>query len=329
MIHLRIKNDKMDTLMDTFPENFVIPENEEEKSEKVRYIRKNTNFGVMEILAINEQRIANSNKVFKTFVISLEHILENTINRAREIADDYLHNIVKIHGNQKSILERCVFGTEGQDSYNDFVEAVKNKIKNNPDEFSEDICALVKETRLIDHHIGGYNLFHNLSPKPNITENHNIKKFLLGLSHLFFDSLSKNNVVLSLHNIDENFKCSFEYETFNVAMHCFIENLVKYSKPYATVAARTDNDSGELIFCMESIRIEKNEINEIFKRGVSGSNVPDDLRGKGIGMYQIKKAIDRSGIKLEIEPDHSKMSNLNGVKYTKNSFIFSFPKYSI
>lgn len=329
MIHLRVKNNKMDLLMNSFPENFVAPEKEEEKDEKMRYIRKNTNFGIMEVLAINEQRIAKSNKVFKAFVTSLESILENTINRAREIADDYLHNIVKIHGNQKSILERCIFGTEGQDSYNDFVEAVKNKIKNTPDEFSEDICALVKETRLIDYHIGGYNLFHNLSPKPNITENHNLKKFLLGLSHLFFDSLGRNNIILRLHDINEHFKCSFEYETFNVAMHCFIENLVKYSKPYTTVVARTDDINGKLIFNMESIRLEKNEIGEIFKRGISGSNVPDDLRGKGIGMYQLKKAIDRSGIKLDVESDHSSMSNINGVSYTQNKFIFSFPRYSI
>jgi|SRR3989344_3138836 len=328
MIHLRIENEKREVLMDSFPEDFIIPKKEEERNEKMRYVRKNTNFGVLEVLAINEQRIANSNKVFKMFVISLENILENTMNRAKEFADDYLHNIVKIHGNQKSILERCIFGIEGQDSYNDFVEAVKDKMKKNPDEFSEDICALVKETRLIDYHVGGYNLFHNLSPKSNITENHNLKKFLLGLSHLFFDSFRKNNVVLSLYNIDKDFKCSFEYETFNVAMHCFIENLVKYSKPYTTVMAYTDN-TGKLIFKMESIRLEKNEIEEIFKRGVSGSNVPDDLRGKGIGMYQLKKAIDRSGIKLDIETDYSNMSYVDEIKYTSNNFIFSFPKYLI
>lgn len=329
MIYFRVKNERSDVLMDSFPQDFIVPEKEEIKSEKTRYIRKDANFGVLEVLVIDEQRIANSNKVFKIFLVSLEKILENTVNRAREIADDYLHNIVKIHGNQKNILERCIYGSEGQDNYNDFVESVKNKIMSNPDEFSEDICALVKETRLVDYHIGGYNLFHNLSPEPSITENHNLRKFLLGLSHLFFNELKKNNVVLSLHNINKDFQCSFEYETFNVAMHCFIENLVKYSKPYTTVAVYTDDTNGKLIFKMESIRLERNERNEIFKRGVYGSNVPDDLRGKGIGMYQLKKAIDRSGIKLDIEPDYSKMSDLNGVKYTTNNFIFSFPRYSI
>lgn len=329
MIHLRIINNRMDILMDSFPKDFVTPQKEEEKSDKMRYLRKGTNFGVLEILVINEQRVANSNRVFKNFSICLETILENTINRAREIADDYLHNMVKIHGNQKNILERCVSGAEGQDSYNDFVEAVKNKIQDVPDEFAEDICALIKETRLTDYHIGAYNLFHNLSPKPSVTENHNLRKFLLGLSHLFFDLLGKNNIVLSLHNVNKDFKCSFEYETFNVAMHCFIENLVKYSKPYTTVSAHTDDDTGKLIFNMESIRIEKNEINEIFKRGVSGTNVPDNLRGKGIGMYQLKKAIDRSGIKLNIEPDYSSMSYMGETRYTLNSFIFSFQRYSI
>ena len=111
-------------------------------------------------------------------------------------------------------------------------------------------------------------------------------------------------------------------------MHCFIENLVKYSKPYTTVAVFTDDKSGKLIFDMESIRIEKQEVNDILKRGVSGSNVPDYLQGDGIGMYQLKKAIDRSDIKLSINSDYSKASKINDINYIQNTFIFSFPKYS-
>jgi hypothetical protein len=331
MIYLRAVNDKLNTLINYFPEDFQTPEESEYRSKdnNVGYIRKETSFGVLEVLAINEPIISNRNKIFKSFVLSVESVLENTVNQGKAIADDYLHNIVKIHGNQKSILERCVLGAEGQDSYNEFVESVKEKIETNLEESVEDICALVKEVRLIDYHIGSYNLFHNLSLSPNITENHNLRKFLLGLSHLFFDSFKKNNIVLNLHKINNDFKCSFEYETFNVAMHSFIENLTKYVKPYTTVDVYTDDTNGYLIFDMDSIRIEKKEIENIFKRGISGSNVPDSLKGDGIGMYQLKKAIDRSGITLNINPDYSNASIVGGINYTKNSFVFIFPKYSL
>lgn len=331
MIYLRAVDDKLNILINSFPEYFVIPKEYECKNvdNNSRYIRKETSFGVLEVATVNEPIISNRNKIFRSFVSSIEVILEDTINKGKEIADDYLHNIVQIHGNQKNILERCIFGAEGQDSYNDFVDSVKDKIENHLDESVADICALVKEVRLIDYHIGSYNLFHNLSLSPNITENHNLRKFLLGLSHLFFDSLKKNNIVLNLHQININFKCSFEYETFNVAMHSFIENLTKYVKPYTTVDVYTDDTNGYLIFDMHSIRIEKKEIENICKRGVSGLNVPESLKGAGIGMYQLKKAIDRSRITLNINPDYSNTSIVGGINYTKNSFVFIFPEYSL
>lgn len=331
MTYLRVTNDNLCVLIDSFPPDFIKPKESEYRSsdKNTFYIRKNTDFGTLEVLVKDDLIITNRNKIFKLFVNSLECAFREMVNKAKEIADDYLHNIVKIHGNQKNILERCISGVEGQGGYSDFVSSVKNKIESNVDEIAEDVCDLVKEVRLIDYHIGSYNLFHNLSLKPNITDNHHLKKFLLGLSHLFFSSLRKNNIILSLHKVNSDFRCSFEYETFNVAMHCFIENMVKYVKPYTTVDVYTDDVNGFLIFYMDSIRIEKKEIDDIFQRGFSGSNVPVNLRGDGIGMYQLKKALDRSSIKMEINPNYSSSSVSGEINYNQNIFTFIFPKYSV
>ncbi len=293
MIHLRVADSDGKAFINSFPADFVTPKQGKEEKDKSRYIRKDLEFGTLEILTIGEERIAYSNRVFNPFVSAIETVvtqsMSNSSQKAKEMSDDYLHNIVKIHGNQKSIVERCVHGAEGQASYNDFVATVKRDIEKKPDEFAEDICALSKEVRLVDYHIGGYKLLQDSFSRINITDNHNLRKFLLGLSHLFFESFTKNSVVLSLHDIDENFLCSFEYETFNIAMHSFLENTVKYSKPYSRVNVYTHTESGDLIFEMESVRIEKDETEKIFERGVFGRNVPDDLRGSGIGMYGLKK----------------------------------------
>ncbi|MEK7568672.1 MAG: ATP-binding protein [Patescibacteria group bacterium] len=332
MICLKVTVPTSGVVVNSFPDDFTVPKQESQKNKKSRYFRKNTSFGILEFLLIEEERVANSNKVFNAFVVAIETALEKSIShnleKAREMADDYLHNIIKIHGNQKSIVERCVFGAEGQESYTDFVSVVKENVQRNPDMFAEDICALSKEIRLVDYHIGGYNLLRDASSRVTITDNHNLKKFLLGLSHLFFEFFRKNNVVVSLHDISESFLCSFEYETFNIAMHSFLENTVKYSKPYSRIIVYTRTESGELIFQMESVRIEKDEIIKIFERGVFGRCVPEDLRGSGIGMYQLKKALDRSRISVTVSPDHSQSSEVNGVRYTKNTFSFRFPKYS-
>ena len=131
--------------------------------------------------------------------------------------------------------------------------------------------------------------------------------------------------MFSLHDIDETFTCSFEYETFSMAMHCFIENATKYVKPYSKVVAYTDCEERKLIFEMESIRIEKEEVDRLYERGSFGMNVPEDLRGSGIGMYQIKKALARSKIKDSIVSKLNEQSELQGVRYTKNSFTFELP----
>ena len=332
MIYLRVTDQNNEVAVNSFPDKFIVPRQESERTPKSRYLRKNVTFGTLELLLNEEERIANSNKVFNAFVATIETALESSIShnleKAREMADDYLHNIIKIHGNQKSIVERCVFGAEGQESYDDFVSVVKENVQRAPGVFAEDICALSKEVRLVDYHIGGYNLLRDISSRITITNNHNLKKFLLGLSHLFFESFRKNNVVVSLHDVNEDFLCSFEYETFNIAMHSFLENTVKYSKPYSRVIVYTRAESSELIFQMESVRIEKDEITKIFDRGISGRCVPADLRGSGIGMYQLKKALDRSGISITVSPDLSQSSEVNGVRYTKNTFSFRFPRYS-
>ncbi|OGM93119.1 hypothetical protein A2372_01770 [Candidatus Wolfebacteria bacterium RIFOXYB1_FULL_54_12] len=333
MIYLRITNKNNDILVNTFPADFITPDQENENRNKTRYNRRNVEFGTLEVLIADEERITNSNKVFNTFISVIEIVLKDfvaqTSHKVKEMTDDYLHNIIKIHGNQKSIVERCILGAEGRENYGEFIQSVKKNIQENPDDFAEDICALSKEIRLVDYHIGGYNLLRDTTSILAITDNHNLRNFLLGLSHLFFDLLKKKGVTFSLYNVGENFQCSFEYETFNIAMHSFLENIVKYSKPYSKVAVYTRNETGELIFEMESIRIEKDEVNKIFDRGFSGRCVPEDLRGSGIGMYQLKKALDRSGISAQVFPDLSQNSEADGIKYAKNTFTFHFPKYSI
>ena len=242
------------------------------------------------------------------------------------MSENYLHNLVKIHGNEKSIVERCVVDAEGAENYQDFVARVKSCLVSRPDDYAEDICALSKEIRLVDQHIGGYRLLHDKSSVPSITDNHDLKGFLLGISHLFFDDFTKKNIILSLHKLEEDFLCSIEYETFNVAIHCFLENAVKYTMPYSKIVVTTDKQMHTLVFDMDSIRIEREEIASILERGVYGRNVPSDLRGQGIGMFLINQALRRSGVTFSMFPDLSRIRESDGIKYSHNTFTMQFPR---
>ena len=326
MIYLKIKDLADKILLNSFPPDFNL-NNFKEK----RFFSSSTDTGIVEGVIIDEPRISRSNKVFSSFTSLLVSIINSSmlknIEKAKGISDDYLHNIIKIHGDQKSIIERCIASSEGQENYADFVEEVRKNIQRNPQIFAQDICALSREIRLVDHQIGGYNLIHDLSSRISITDNHNLKKFILGLLHIFYDTFNKSGVKISMYDVDENFTCSFEYETFNIAMQNFIENALKYAMPDSKIVVKTTT-KGELVFTMDSIRIDKDEVERIFERGVYGRCVPQDLKGQGIGMYQLKKALDRSGVFINIIPDLSESSELAGIRYTKNTFVFKFPKYS-
>ncbi len=320
MILIEAKNQRGESIVNTFPDT--------EIPNSARCVQRATQFGEVKICIDGESRIVNSNKVFNSYTSALIEALELTFNviekNARIIADDYLHNITKIHGNQKSIIERLTMFAEEGDTYSDFRNRVKDTVKESLDDTAEDICALAKEVRLIDYHIGGYKLLTNIS-EPLVTHNHNLKKFLLGLTHLFFESFNTNNILVSLHDVQSDFRCSFEYETFNIALHSFVENITKYAKPYSKVTAYTDFSSMTLTFEMESIRIDKDEKIKIFERGFSGRCVPKDMRGSGIGMYLMKKSLERSNIEISVVTDYGQSTELNGVRYDKNKFIFYFP----
>jgi signal transduction histidine kinase len=332
MIAIKILNSNSLPVFNTFPEDF---DYELLKIKDNRYFVKEYDYGSLEVFVSsdknnNDQRLVHSNKNFNSLIRFIEGIspllIKNIKDNTEEILDEYLHNIIKIHGNQKVIVERFTYFEKPTESYSDFVEAVENKIREKPEEFSRDICELSKEIRFMDYHIGGYRLLNNKNLEKDITRQ-NLKRFLLGLSHQFFKDLSINDINLDLRDINENIFCYFEYETFNIAIHNFFQNAVKYTKPQSLIKVSTDNKSQlKLIFSMYSVKIEENEKKTIFDRGTYGVNTPKELRGNGIGMNTIKKALERSNIKLEIEVNQNTSVVSNGIPYTQNVFYFIFPK---
>lgn len=334
MIYLRVTKKDGNQFMNTFPSDFQFPhENDYEFNKDSKFVRYEKGFGVVEIATVNEERLTYTNKNFVPLINALISVVEisisNSSNTAKELADDYLHNIVKIHGNQKSIVERCVRDAEGHANYRDFVSAVESSIQSKPFDYAQDICSLSNEVRLIDYHIGGYRLLQESDALISVTHNHNLRRFLLGLAHLFFDQFTKKNIEFNLYDVNEDFHCSFEYETFNIAMHSFFENAVKYAKPYSKVSVSTSDESGELSFSMVSTRIDKDEREKISERGVWGKYSPEYLRGSGIGMYLIRKALERSKILMTISSDFSNNSKMDGAEYVPNTFTFKFPQFSI
>ncbi len=323
------------TIFNTFPSGFDVScLNKNEKGESYQYIKEDREIGTLEIFVLNDEnksaeRFIRSNKNFSSLVQVIDGLMstlsKNLRENTEEALDEYLHNIVKIHGNQKSIVERFTYFEKPKESYTDFVESVKNNIIENTTQFAKDICELSKEIKFMDYQIGGYRLLNDKNTEKSVTKQ-NLRRFLLGLSHQFFKDFSVADIYIELYRIDWDVFCLFEYETFNIAMHNFLQNAVKYAKPGSRIHVTTINEKQQLVFSMDSVKIERDEILKIYEKGRYGKHAPENLKGDGIGMNTLKKALERSNVQLIIDPEYSNNSTYNNVEYVRNVFRFIFPK---
>jgi signal transduction histidine kinase len=125
--------------------------------------------------------------------------------------------------------------------------------------------------------------------------------------HISDDDAEKNPVYL-------------DYKMFNLAMHHFMNNAVKYAKPYSKISISFNFKDSILSIVMMSVKIDKDEIKEIFKLGVSGKNV-GTRAGDGVGMFMIDKALTLLGAKMNIHPDYMKHETVHDTHFTENTFL--------
>ncbi len=321
-------------VIDTIPESFKDKRDDGSINggfRKSRYRRYLTDFdhGSIDMIVMDD-RIIRTNKNFFAFVNAMKTLAETMVAKIDEevsnVVDDFFHNIIKIHGDERNIIDRCLPKNNGEGlTCKDIVKEIEKHIKSNSGEVAEDLFELSREIDFMDYHFSGYRLMYNKQQESLTVTRHNLKKFLLKIYHRFLNDFADNNVKVNLHDMEDKYYCEFEYETLNVAMHNFFQNAAKYALPNSRISVNVDEED-RLIFDMMSIKIEKGEMNSIKERGVFGVNTPDILKGAGIGMYQIDIALKRNNINFYILPDYSKYVEFEGTPYVKNKFEFTFSK---
>ena len=158
---------------------------------------------------------------------------------------------------------------------------------------------------------------------------HNLKKVLLNILYPFYAEFHNKNVIVEIQisdDVAEENKMKIDYKIFNVAMHHFFNNIVKYTKPNSMVNIRFDSLTNNLTFEMLSVRIEQEEMEKIFELGISGANV-GNLGGDGVGMFMVKKSLQFLGCEINIISNYLTTIYLDDVPYTENKFLVKFQSY--
>ncbi|MFA5990811.1 MAG: hypothetical protein WC794_01020 [Candidatus Doudnabacteria bacterium] len=334
MIYFEIRNNKgliLATNIDSFNDNNLFLGNEYKNISVKNYknVFKKFESGTVRLIGDKKDDLFLSKKIVSRTIQAYSEIINvlNSLKTSQESTNKiFFHNLITTHTRLQGEVE-TIISEDALIKCNDHISqiaAVKKSIQSNPNGVSESMLEVVKRVTDLQAQIEGLKM---LSGEVNTDFGfHNIKRVLLNISYPFYNEFKKNNISLNI-NIDdqesENYKFRIDYKLFNVAMHHFFNNIVKYAKPYSHVRVNMYGETKVIEFIMHSIKINKEELSEINKLHVSGINV-GDLAGDGVGMYMIKHALDRLGAYLEIRPNYSRCEYIINIPYVENRFLFNF-----
>lgn len=289
--------------------------------------------GTVRLIIANDKDLLNSTRLVSDTANAFSYTLA-VMRKMKNIQEEryrvFSHNLVtthaKLQGEVNSVIPDSILVACSQHS--EQFEAVKKAISSDLDSASESFLQIIKRLVDLQAQMQGFKI---LSDDAVVDMSyHNLKRVLLNISYPFFDDFKKIGVNLRLGIDDdiaaENLVC-IDYKLFNVAMHHFMNNIVKYVKPYSRVDVNFFPESNSLEFSMRSIKIDKSESKNIFCLGVSGKNV-SSLAGDGVGMFMVEKALKLLNAHMEVRSDYSSQEVISGVPYVENKFIIHFRPFA-
>lgn len=308
---------------------FVGQEEKNLKNKLLRNVYRKTRNGSVRLVIFKEKDLMNSSRLVSNKIDIYTDTIDILIKIKADQASLYkilFHNLITTHASLQGEVGSIVKEEDmmGSLNYKEQINVIEKNIKLNTKSASESMLEISKGINAFQAQIQGIKML-----RSDIRLDlglHSIKKLLLNIIYPFYNEYNKRNIDIKI-NIDDDLsdgnKLKIDYKIFNVAMHHFLNNISKYTKPYSKVDIRFNFTGNSLEFTMESAKIEKDEILTIFELGVSGKNVRN-LAGDGVGMYMVKKALDLHGYRMEVIPSYSTKTEYDGVDYTKNKFIIYF-----
>lgn len=316
MIYLQITNNKKEIIFDNIPNKYIAIFQNEKNSKHEHSLRsfykqsESTNIWMVS----KDKDLYKSSKIFnKTFDL-YEDLITSFYNNYSINLLSNIHTISTIQAKMSQKIEPFIKGAE-TGKQEDRIQTVINTLSKSDDRKSADlICHLSKRIKELNIHLESLKVLTNKT----ITdlENRTLKSVLLEIYELFKDRFSEKNITINFERVDGTSQMQMDYKIFNLVMHHFFDNAVKYSKHNDSIDF-IFSTNGELVIKMHSLIIENKD--EIFKQGYSGKNA-HDLAGDGIGMYVIEQGLNIMNMSIEIKSGEA-LNNAQG--YSRNTFIIS------
>lgn len=271
------------------------------------------------VIAYGEEDLVNSTRVFKKTFEIYKNVADSFSNILRDELDNYTHTLKNVRAQMKQKMDGVFREDEFiADSYGDLIFKVTETARNKPEIIADLVCYLQKRITDFGAHMTGVQVVNSeLIPEKFVEVS--LKRAILNLYAPFEKSLTEIGVNLKI-NFDESVKIFVDKELFSLVMYNFFDNAVKYIKPGSDIRIIYSEESKNIDFSMSSLKMERDEIKELFKRGGRGRHAVGVVKGNGIGLYAIKKVLNSMGMDIHIFPNYQNNQNFDGKEYIENHF---------
>lgn len=259
-----------------------------------------------------------------------QYLLSEVMEKPEFLEGKLLKEILKQTG--KSMLENVNTYKHLQEDYKEYIELWIHEIKT-PIAASKMIIEnhKLEVTKSIEEELGKIEnyteqaLFYarsNSVEKDYIITKSSLKEIVNNAILKNKNSLLSNKVGLEIHDVDEIVYTDSKWTVFIISQ--ILQNSIQYAKVgngQIDISAKQKEEKIVLYIKDNGIGIPKGEITRVFDKGFTGSN--GRITGKkstGIGLYLCKKLCDKLGLRLELDSEKDKGTEVR-IVFPKNSYI--------
>lgn len=237
-----------------------------------------------------------------------------------------VHNLTSINAHNIQEIYDIVPQDILTSNLSDQLKHIEREIKRRPKKAALMFLRIAKHNIHMKSEFSIYKKLDRSNPTLDIRR-HPVRKVILNVLHTFFIDFSDKNVNVLIEEYSGEIK--FDYETIQVAFYHFLDNAAKYTKHNSEfeISFKEKHEELDIIFKMESLKIEDDEVEKIYTEGYSGKNANRiQKNGDGIGLWRIIQMFDLNQVKLEIKRG-TVIENVMGFDFTLNTFIMTFKKF--
>lgn len=267
---------------------------------------------------------------FKSFSILAKEVIENIENvksKESQKTRRLKHNLINHNTNILQELYKLI----PQDSFkagSNHIDIIQNGITKDIKKSAFTYLKVLKSSNLMKAEFDVYEMLDKENPDLDLYE-HIIHKVIVLTLNPFWLDLVENKINIEIQPSTE--KVTIDYKTISVALSHIFDNATKYIMPNTElrITFKTEDDFITIEFNMISLRVEPDELDEIFSEEISGNWSKElELAGDGVGMYMIKKLIElnKGTVDFIANFDKSKAIKYNNIPYENNKIIIKLRK---